>query len=148
MEYGILLLIRNTRSDMSLEKAVLKVARQINAYDEASLMALWERLAERVSRFEPTTEWEEAALALSIVQAVRMKNQLFNHHLAESRRTPPDHGVDLAALTVPTPGASRNRKGSPRDAGQSHPAPERGDADAVEVGHKGGKLLQFKPRKK
>lgn len=128
---------------MSLETALLKIAKQINAYDEASLMSLWERLAERVGRFEPTAEWEEAALALSIVQGVRMKNQLFNHNLAESRNAPPEHGVDLTALTVPAPGRNSAGKGGKPDSVQQGP-----ESGGAQVGHKGGKLLQLKPRKK
>ncbi|MGE4291793.1 MAG: hypothetical protein AB7E32_06240 [Desulfovibrio sp.] len=127
---------------MSLEKALLKIAKQINAYDEASLMSLWERLAERVGRFEPTADWEEAALALALIQGVRMKNQLFNHNLSESRRTPPEQGVDLTALTMPTPGVSAG-KGRKTDIAEQGAEPR-----PVKVGDKRGKLLQLKPRNK
>ncbi|XPV77152.1 MAG: hypothetical protein ACNI27_04325 [Desulfovibrio sp.] len=68
-----------------MEKAVLKIARQILSYDEASLTSLWEHFASRVDRYEPSTRWEEAAVALGVIQAVRMKNQLFNYQLAQSR---------------------------------------------------------------
>ncbi len=58
------------------------MAAQLNSYDEASLMHLWQHYAMRVNSFEPTKRWEEAALALCMIQAVRWKNQLFNYHLA------------------------------------------------------------------
>ena len=45
-------------------------------------MALWEKYAGLVARFEPTRRWEEAALVLSFIQAKRWKNQLFNYHWA------------------------------------------------------------------
>ncbi len=52
-------------------------------------MQLWQEYAMRVNEFEPTKRWEEAALALCLIQAVRWKNQLFNYHLATSA-TPAD----------------------------------------------------------
>ena len=65
-----------------MERILQKMARQLNAYDEASLIALWDKYATIVERFEPTKRWEEAAIVFSLIQAVRLKNQLFNQHLA------------------------------------------------------------------
>ncbi len=48
-----------------MERMLQKLAQQLNAYDEASLMSLWDRYAAVVDRFEPTKRWEEAALVLS-----------------------------------------------------------------------------------
>lgn len=80
-----------------MERMLQKMARQLNAYDEASLIALWDKYATAVERFEPTRRWEEAAIVFSLIQAVRLKNQLFNQHLAAglevSRDTPP-RGLD------------------------------------------------------
>ncbi|MEF2145385.1 MAG: hypothetical protein V3573_08070 [Desulfovibrionaceae bacterium] len=132
---------------MSIEKALLKIAKQINSYDEASLMSLWERFAERVNRFDPTAEWEEAAMSLAIIQGMRMKNQLFNYNLAESRRRPSERGVDLAALTVPEPEEGEAGK-SARETGKTDPLKKGSKSGAPEVGHKRGKLLELKPRKK
>lgn len=84
-----------------LEKALLKIARQINSYDEASLMDLWERYAEKVRRFEPNRNWEEAAIVLSIIQGMRLKNQLFNHNWSQARIPTEAREVDLASLTSP-----------------------------------------------
>ena len=91
-------------SETYLEKALIKLARQINAYDEASLMSLWEKYAEKVRQFEPTKRWEEAVVVFNLIQSVRLKNQLFNFNWARSRM--PDDApvdVDLAALTAPEP---------------------------------------------
>ena len=63
-----------------MERMLEKMAKQLNAYDEASLMSLWQTFASRVHEFEPTKRWEEAALVLCFIQAVRWKNQLFNYH--------------------------------------------------------------------
>ncbi|WP_243359806.1 hypothetical protein [Fundidesulfovibrio terrae] len=75
-----------------MEKVLVKLARQLNNFDEASLTSMWERYAEQVKRFEPSKRWEEAVLILSMIQAVRFKNQLFNLNWSEGRtpgETPP-----------------------------------------------------------
>ena len=86
-----------------MEKALQKLANQMVAYDEASLMDLWEKYAEEVRLFEPTRRWEEAALVFGMIQAVRMKNQLFNYNLHASRQPAPGRaaGRDLVGLTAP-----------------------------------------------
>ena len=72
-----------------MRRVLEKMAKQLNDYDEASLMQLWQHYAQRVHDFEPTRRWEEAAIALCLIQAVHWKNQLFNYHLA-STATPVD----------------------------------------------------------
>ena len=69
-----------------MENALRKLAKQLDVYDEASLTAMWDRLAEQVEKFEPTKEWETAALMLGMIQALRWKNQLFNYNWSESLR--------------------------------------------------------------
>lgn len=127
-------------ADSYLEKALGKMARQLNAYDEASLMNLWEKYAEKVRHFEPTRRWEDDTLVFCLLQSMRLKNQLFNHRWSESRNPQPEsNGVDLAALTAPEGRiqgefeAEKTRK----DIGE-----DTGDDD-----HK-GKVLRFKPRDK
>ena len=68
-----------------MERLLLKIARQLNGLDEASLMALWPQYLQRVQDFDGSQEWEEATIVLSLLQAVRNKNQLFNVRLAEKR---------------------------------------------------------------
>ncbi len=72
-----------------MEQQLLKLARQLDALDEASLMSLWDKYADTVNRFEPTKRWEEAAIVFSLIQAKRWKNQLFNYHWAQQVR--PEH---------------------------------------------------------
>ena len=62
-----------------MEQLLIKMARQLDALDEASLLALWDKYAVIVSHFEPTKRWEEAALVFSFIQAKRVENQLFNY---------------------------------------------------------------------
>ena len=63
-----------------MEKVLEKMAKQLNALDEASLMSLWEKYAKASKNFEPTQRWEESALIFCFIQAVHWKNMLFNHH--------------------------------------------------------------------
>lgn len=65
-----------------MQRVLEKMAQKLNEYDEASLMQLWHHYASQVHEFEPSKRWEEAALALCLIQAVHWKNQLFNYHLA------------------------------------------------------------------
>jgi hypothetical protein len=71
-----------------VERMLQKIAKQLCGFDEASLMELWERYARKVARFEPSREWEEAAIILTLIQGMRWKNQLFNHHWSESFEKP------------------------------------------------------------
>ena len=74
-----------------MEKMLLKMARQLNAMDEASLMALWNKYLQRVQDFDASESWEEAVIVLSLIKAVRSKNQLFNTKWEEREalRRPP-----------------------------------------------------------
>lgn len=123
-------------SESYMEKALLKLARQINAYDEASLMSLWEKYAEKVRHFEPTKRWEEAVLVFNLIQSTRLKNQLFNYNWAQSRLPgDPPVELDLAALTAPEKNAGRPR--DPED-GAPEPVEEKKD--------RRGKLLTLTPK--
>ncbi len=112
-----------------MEKALIKMARQLLAYDEASLTALWDKFAGIVQGFEPTKRWEESVVAFGIIQTVRWKNQLFNYHWKEGRRPP-------APEDLPPSGPS----GFPSPSGR---ASHLGHGDRRD---KGGKLLRFRPR--
>jgi hypothetical protein len=83
-----------------MEKLLLRLARQLDAMDEASLMSLWSKYATIVERFEPSRQWEKAALIFSMIQGKRWKNQLFNYYWALQSRP-----SDLTELTrLPSPG--------------------------------------------
>lgn len=70
-----------------MEKLLARLARQLDAIDEASLTALWSKYATLASRFEPTQRWEEAVLIFALIEAKRMKNQLFNYYWAQQVRS-------------------------------------------------------------
>ena len=88
-----------------------KIAKQLCGFDEASLMELWEKYARKVARFEPSREWEEAAVILTLIQGIRWKNQLFNHHWSESQKThptpPPSGQLPVFSLHRPEGEASQ-----------------------------------------
>lgn len=96
-----------------MEQLLLKLARQLDALDEASLMALWNQYAARVSRFEPTKRWEESALVFSLLQAKRWKNQLFNYNWALQARPAgqeaPHNGFSLEKPAASAPEAPQQR---------------------------------------
>lgn len=127
-----------------LENALAKLARQLVAFDEASLMDLWERYAESVRQFEPTRRWEEAALVFGLIQAVRMKNQLFNYNLAASRQPGADApGLEMLDLTAPQP-APRGQQREPSRGGPAK-APASGARGSVRQGKpKAGKLIPLR----
>ncbi|MDY0306987.1 MAG: hypothetical protein ACEB74_05500 [Desulfovibrio aminophilus] len=125
-------------SESYIERALLKIARQINAYDEASLMDLWEKYAEKVRRFEPTKRWEESALLFGIIQGMRLKNQLFNYNWAQSRKPEPVGDIDLAALTVP----------SRTPVGDVPPTAAKEPGETPEKSSRTGKVLKLQPKKK
>ena len=116
-----------------MEKLLLKIARQLNGLDEASLMALWPKYLSRVQEFDGSREWEEAAIVLSLLQAVRGKNQLFNVRLAEKE----------AAPAAPSPHTEDLRPWRRMDARSDHGRKQDEKATAP---HKPATVLQFKPR--
>ena len=119
-----------------MEKVLVKLARQLNNYDEASLTSMWERYAEQVKRFEPSKRWEEAVLILSMIQAVRFKNQLFNLNWAEGRtpsETPPKSLIEAVphAPAHAVAGSAGQTSGAPQPKAKAKPT---------------GKVLSFKSK--
>jgi hypothetical protein len=84
-----------------MEKALEKLAEQILGFDEASLASLREKYRLRIERFDGTREWEKAVIVFCIINAMSMKNTLFNENVMKQKkgkleksappgRTPPD----------------------------------------------------------
>ena len=110
-----------------MERVLQTLARQLNGFDEASLMSLWERYAEQVERFEPSKRWEEAALILSFIQAVRFKNQLFNFNWSKGLlpgETAPAPKPALEAVPVRTEPAPKPKPKGKVLAFTAKPAPK------------------------
>ena len=115
-----------------MDKALNKLAKQLMAFDEASLTSMWERYSAVVEKFEPTQRWEEAAVMLGMIQAVRWKNQLFNHHWKQMREPGDSPGVPLHSVPMHPPAPDL--------------APGSGPGGDGEVRDKRGKVLRFRPR--
>lgn len=128
-----------------MEKVLIRLARQLNAYDEASLMALWERYASKVQQFEPTKRWEESALVFGLIQTLRWKNQLFNYNWALETRPKQGglHGVRNEGETAMDPLVEQTFFSvADKEEARSKPG-----ADSKETpANKRNKVLRFRPR--
>jgi len=69
-----------------LESALDKMAESILSLDEASLTSLWEKYKTRMEHFETTKEWEKSVIIFFIINAVRVKNHIFNEKILDSTR--------------------------------------------------------------
>lgn len=83
-----------------MEKLLARLAHQLDSLDEASLMALWSKYATLTTRFEPTSQWEEACLIFALIQAKHWKNQLFNYCWLQQRKPPIKETEDYEVLGV------------------------------------------------
>ena len=97
-----------------MEHMLLKMARQLNAMDEASLMALWDKYVRRVQDFDASQEWEEAAIMLTLLQAPKLKNQLFNARWLETHPTRPESPVRGGQILPPFTRQEQNRQDQDR----------------------------------
>lgn len=119
-----------------MEKLLLKLARQLNSLDEASLMSLWEKYAAKTQDFEPSKRWEESVLLFGFIQSMRWKNQLFNCRWAASL----GHNTkDRAALKAQHPGLP-----SLEDLGETESDLEPAGRSGLKTGPK---VLAFRPPK-
>ena len=103
-----------------MERMLQKMARQLNAMDEASLMALWDKDMADVRHFDGSAAWEESVIVLALIQAVRGKNRLFNAYL------------ELAQENAPAGRGSVRREASGENAGAQRPPRK-------------GKIIPFRP---
>jgi hypothetical protein len=75
-----------------LEESLNKIAENILYLDEASLMSLWEKYKTGMEKFSFTPEWEKSVVIFSIINAIRVKNAIFNEQLLKDN-TDKDHSV-------------------------------------------------------
>ena len=69
-----------------MEKALGKLAEQILAFDEASLAHLREKYRLRIEHFDGTKDWERAVIIYCIINAVSLKNNLFNENVLRRKK--------------------------------------------------------------
>jgi hypothetical protein len=69
-----------------MEKALEKVAEQVLSFDEASLSNLREKYRLKIEHFDGTKDWEKSVIIYCIINAVSLKNTLFNENLLKRER--------------------------------------------------------------
>ncbi len=79
-----------------MEKALERVAEQVLSFVEASLSNLREKYRLKIQHFDGTKDWEKAVIIYCIINAVSLKNTLFNENLLKrerkkERKPPRDH---------------------------------------------------------
>jgi len=73
-------------ADFMIEKALEKLAEQILSFDEASLANLREKYSLRIEHFDGTRDWEKAVIVYCIINAVSLKNTLFNENVLKRKK--------------------------------------------------------------
>jgi len=68
-----------------MEKTLNAIAEHILMLDEASLTALWKKYKTRMESFDTTREWEKSVIIFFIINAVRVKNQIFNDQVTKQQ---------------------------------------------------------------
>jgi hypothetical protein len=69
-----------------MEKALEKLAEQLLAFDEASLANLREKYRLRIEQFDGTRDWEKAVIIYSMINAISLKNTLFNENVLKRKK--------------------------------------------------------------
>ncbi len=69
----------------NIENSLDKIAENILYLDEASLAALWDKYKTKMEQFSFTPEWEKSVIIFSIINAVRVKNAIFNEQLLSNQ---------------------------------------------------------------
>lgn len=64
-----------------LETTLNKIAGNILSLDEASLCSLWEKYKGKMEHFDMSKEWEKAVIVFFIINAIRVKNHIFNEQI-------------------------------------------------------------------
>ena len=65
----------------TIENSLDKIAENILYLDEASLGILWDKYKTKMEQFSFTPEWEKSVIIFSIINAVRVKNAIFNEQI-------------------------------------------------------------------
>ena len=68
-----------------MEKALERLAEQILSFDEASLSGLRERYRSQIEHFDGTKDWEKAVIIYCIINAVSLKNTLYNENVLKKK---------------------------------------------------------------
>jgi len=69
-----------------VEKALERLAEQILSFDEASLANLREKYRLKIEYFDGTKDWEKAVIIYCMINAVSLKNTLFNENVLKRKK--------------------------------------------------------------
>jgi hypothetical protein len=69
-----------------MEKALERLAEQILSFDEASLANLREKYRLKIEYFDGTKDWEKAVIIYCMINAVSLKNTLFNENVLKRKK--------------------------------------------------------------
>ena len=68
-----------------MEKALERLAEQILSFDEASLSNLRDKYRLKIEHFDGTKDWEKSVIIYYIINAVSLKNTLFNENVLKRK---------------------------------------------------------------
>ncbi len=68
-----------------MEKALERLAERILSFDEASLSNLREKYRLRMEHFDGTRDWEKSVIIYCMINAVSIKNSLFNENVLKRK---------------------------------------------------------------
>jgi hypothetical protein len=69
----------------TIENSLEKIAENILYMDEASLAALWNKYKTKTEQFSFTPDWEKSVIIFSIINAVKVKNAIFNEQILSNQ---------------------------------------------------------------
>jgi hypothetical protein len=83
-----------------MDKFLDQIAEQIIHLDEAALTRILPHYKHKMENFEPTEEWEKAVVIFFMINAVRVKNSIFNEHIknTEADRKSGSHPPNLKRI--------------------------------------------------
>ncbi|OPY15317.1 MAG: hypothetical protein A4E70_00241 [Syntrophus sp. PtaU1.Bin005] len=84
-----------------LDSSLDKIAEKILSLDEASLSSLWEKYKYRMEHFETSKEWEKSVIIFFIINAVRVKNRIFNDQILLMQRQSEEQEKPVASKGRP-----------------------------------------------
>ena len=67
------------------EQILDRLAEKILCLDEADLTALLPQYKRTMENFQPTREWEKAVVIYFLINAVRVKNTIFNDNVEKGK---------------------------------------------------------------
>ncbi|MBU2550838.1 MAG: hypothetical protein KKB20_20680 [Proteobacteria bacterium] len=72
-----------------LDKVLDQIAERIISLDEASLTQLLAKYKKQMEEFQPTREWEKSVIIFFLINAVRVKNSIFNENIMKGKAKKP-----------------------------------------------------------